>query len=610
MGGEFAMSVQKVVCTHCQSALKSDRPIPAGTQLKCPRCQKVFAVSYAPAAVGAGASRPPSGESLRTGPLPQLPGSTRPPSGEGIRPGTLPQVPASSRPLSGDSIRPGPLPPMPQAATSSPSGSFRPGVLPPVPAPTAPHKPNRTLRLAIVLFVMLLFVGGIGTTLTLLLRAENNNSKEVAAAQNNESETAPSVNVPPPGAVPTKPAPPPAKAVKPLIELKPEEDKRVKAMVDKNIEWLKREQKGPGFWGKLSPNVSQDQLTLTETALVMLTLLECGVSRNDPALVKARAVLVPQLAKMTQVQSIAIAILLLEKLNDEADKDLLEMLALRLMAAQRANGAWAMPVPDDYLSKQELREFSELLKAIKLQTRDAYSKALGDKWGKTSGKIKSLPMMEDPPTTADKYNTGDGDNENSHFAMLALWKARGKGIPVDRSLRLAAERFKHTQAADGSWTEKNRKPQEHPVLMGTVGGLFAMAVSHGINDKIPAGFKNDPKFIKGLEALDKATKAEVKFLAEHIWAVERVAVVLQLPKIKDRDWYRWGLPLLEKGYNSKDGGVRMGDPGSDTCHALLFLKQVNLAADLSEKLAASPPPAQKPPTPAQKPPTPAPKGKK
>ena len=73
-----------------------------------------------------------------------------------------------------------------------------------------------------------------------------------------------------------------------------------------------------------------------------------------------------------------------------------------------------------------------------------------------------------------------------------------------------------------------------------------------------------------------------------LWSLERVGVLYNLPKIDGKDWYAWGRgPLLAK--QNKDGSWTGGNYwGSnnilDTCFALLFLKQANLAKDLTNKL--------------------------
>src|SRR5262249_45061090 len=67
-----------------------------------------------------------------------------------------------------------------------------------------------------------------------------------------------------------------------------------------------------------------------------------------------------------------------------------------------------------------------------------------------------------------------------------------------------------------------------------------------------------------------------------LWSLERVCVTLNLETLAKKDWYNWGAEVLLA--NQKPAGTWEGeyaDSGADTCFALLFLKKVNLARDLS-----------------------------
>ncbi len=69
-----------------------------------------------------------------------------------------------------------------------------------------------------------------------------------------------------------------------------------------------------------------------------------------------------------------------------------------------------------------------------------------------------------------------------------------------------------------------------------------------------------------------------------LWSVERVGVIYGLTTIVTTDWYAWGAPLIVD-HQSTDGSWSNGHgPLPDTCFALLFLKRVNVAKDLTKKL--------------------------
>jgi hypothetical protein len=70
----------------------------------------------------------------------------------------------------------------------------------------------------------------------------------------------------------------------------------------------------------------------------------------------------------------------------------------------------------------------------------------------------------------------------------------------------------------------------------------------------------------------------------YLWSLERVAVAYDLRTIGGKDWYAWGAPLIV-GHQQEDGSWSDLYPGvPDTCFALLFLKRVNVARDLTRSL--------------------------
>ena len=71
-----------------------------------------------------------------------------------------------------------------------------------------------------------------------------------------------------------------------------------------------------------------------------------------------------------------------------------------------------------------------------------------------------------------------------------------------------------------------------------------------------------------------------------------MAVLYDLPTIGNKDWYRWGAEMLVANQkaqgNWENGGYHGNNPIIDTCLALLFLKRVNLVADLTTRLPFDP----------------------
>jgi len=70
----------------------------------------------------------------------------------------------------------------------------------------------------------------------------------------------------------------------------------------------------------------------------------------------------------------------------------------------------------------------------------------------------------------------------------------------------------------------------------------------------------------------------------YLWSLERVGVAYDLRTIGGKDWYAWGAPLI-LAHQHDDGSWADLYPGvPDTCFALLFLKRVNVASDLTRNL--------------------------
>src|SRR5438105_3381385 len=66
------MIVSPVRCPHCQATLRSAKPVPGGTRLKCPKCAKAFVVPPDGALAAEGFTALPP----RAGSAPSLPASS------------------------------------------------------------------------------------------------------------------------------------------------------------------------------------------------------------------------------------------------------------------------------------------------------------------------------------------------------------------------------------------------------------------------------------------------------------------------------------------------------------------------------------------------------
>ncbi len=142
----------------------------------------------------------------------------------------------------------------------------------------------------------------------------------------------------------------------------------------------------------------------------------------------------------------------------------------------------------------------------------------------------------------------------------------------------------------------------------TCAGLLGLAVGEGLVNEARSerGPKRrpaheDPAIRRGLDYLARqiadphklwenasgAPLADLYFL----WSVERVGVIFGRHRIGGKDWYGWGAEKLvanqviaaEQG-SWANGGYYQENAKANTCFALLFLRQANLAKDLTSKL--------------------------
>ena len=80
-----------------------------------------------------------------------------------------------------------------------------------------------------------------------------------------------------------------------------------------------------------------------------------------------------------------------------------------------------------------------------------------------------------------------------------------------------------------------------------------------------------------------------------LWSLERLCMVCDLRTVAGHDWYAWGAALLV-AYQNDDGSWSGSFQGPvDTSLALLFLKRVNVAKDLTAQLKLTAPVKDLPP---------------
>ncbi|MCI0458718.1 MAG: hypothetical protein L0Z62_17305 [Gemmataceae bacterium] len=544
------MIEHKVDCPQCHTPLRSNKPIPAGMKVKCPRCGLLFNTAQ-----GNGVGGPQA-----------LPAGV----------GAIQAAPFTPPGLA-------PIPPLPGAIRAAP-----PGAPPALPARQASPPPSTGKRLLLVL-------GGLAglaavAVLVVWLCFAGNKPPDSPGGEgaNNEgtgnSDPWAGLGQSGKGAKPKKKGPPP-----PLITLPPEEQKKVEAAVKKGSDWLRKRQLGDGTW----PGGHK----LGLACLCALTLVEAGAAPADPAVQKTAAY-VRDIAEKYQhshdTYEISLAILFLDKLNDPDDRKLIQRLTLRLVAAQLPQGGWHYAAPR--LSDAEAEDLFGILKELKTRTpeellRDPKGGGMG-----LRGRFRGLAILQRAPQGQGlPFWRQGGDNSNTQFATLALLAARRHEIPLEPTLSLLAKRFRNSQNPNGSWDYAGgfNPVKEYPTM--TCAGLLGLAVSFDVDKEHRAkGIRptEDPAVQKALKHLAQTIgepgrgKPQPAYLY-YLWSLERVGVLYQLKTLEDRKWYEWGVEILHT-YQRPDGSWMHGGLAametSDTCFAILFLQRANLAQDLTDKL--------------------------
>ena len=192
------------------------------------------------------------------------------------------------------------------------------------------------------------------------------------------------------------------------------------------------------------------------TALVGLTLLECG-AKTDDASVRSAAQTVRQAAvSMRDTYTLSLSISFSTVSATRPTNRSSSRWPWPLMGGQSGNGGWTYVCPD--LPEAEVRRLTNVVQHPDQAVPPDKPKDPDAK--PTRPNTKDLPKeIQDqivrlnalPVPAADLQQLGMPDNSNTQFAALGLWVARRHGLPVDKALARLDRRFRASQSADGGW---------------------------------------------------------------------------------------------------------------------------------------------------------------
>jgi hypothetical protein len=218
----------------------------------------------------------------------------------------------------------------------------------------------------------------------------------------------------------------------------------VRPAIARGIAALEKQQQADGTWPH--PQIGM-------TALAGLTLLECGVACNDPAVRRAAVALRHKCPQLEHTYSLALALLFLDRLGDPADVPRIQWLAGRLLAGQNNTGGWNYICP---LIGQV--EIERLPAAGRPPAKNAHpeNRAKGGRLAVIAQ--PALPRALQQALEAENRRQAGpeqepelGDNSNTQFATIALWTARRYGLPVEQALAAVARRYRMSRFAKGGW---------------------------------------------------------------------------------------------------------------------------------------------------------------
>ena len=209
---------------------------------------------------------------------------------------------------------------------------------------------------------------------------------------------------------------------------------------------------------------------LGQSALAGIAMIEAGVPPADPAVQQVTLFVRTRALSETRTYHLALALIFLDRLKDQRDEPLIQVLGVRLYRGLNVAGGWTYSSWDD-IPPAEAQRLAFVLypPAGRRPPRpDPAPQEPADTGFPTApspadtgpagiGSLhpeaaRQLIAVRRDIVVSGRRGVGD-DNSNTQFGLVALWVATRHGLAVDDAFALIEARFLRTQnRTDGGWS--------------------------------------------------------------------------------------------------------------------------------------------------------------
>ncbi len=325
-----------------------------------------------------------------------------------------------------------------------------------------------------------------------------------------------------------------------------DEDKVNKA-IKSGVEFLK-------FCYSSNDNLeAQGSYIFGKAALAGIALLESHLDKEDAVIRRISKYIRANALDQSGTYEISLALLYLDLLHEENDEPLIQMLGIRLLSGQVADGSWSYEceltgeetillrkiaptilnpslhgsnkkiLPGDMEpEKKPIKKVAnptigrddipELLPKSAPKEKKSTTGTTGTKSGnKTATNGNGKANLPKPPPLhpevgkflkivnqrrGNRLNVGmmgfGGDHSNTQFATVGLWVGRRHGVPVETAIAQLEMHYLGVQIADGGWTYSSTINLGTSATM-TCAGLMGLGVGMGMRQEAKLYSKPIPK---------------------------------------------------------------------------------------------------------------------